>query len=274
VRVPDRFGREQQQKKTITDDEGRFELSGFPPHEEQQIEIVDDASRSRGEAKVAADQAAGPVRVVELDPIKLGGTGRVVGIVLGDGKPLAGATVTLHSEQELNNDRRELRRFARPLSTTTDNDGRYEFDSVDISHRFFLFARKDGFTDQGTTSYPIKQGETVDVPAIEVKTRAAFVAGIVVDPAGKPVAGVTVSAHERNGGSISFGRRGPPPRTGPDGRFRLEDLPNVPLELMAYIQAKEPTKDRSIHFPARVNTEPNRTDIRIVLDPKLQRPLP
>jgi hypothetical protein len=48
----------------------------------------------------------------------------------------------------------------------------------------------------------------------------------------------------------------------------------VPLELLAYISAPEATKDRRILFPARVKVEPNQTNIRIVLDPKLQRPLP
>jgi hypothetical protein len=87
------------------------------------------------------------------------------------------------------------------------------------------------------------------------------------------VAGVTVSAQQRNGGSISYGRRGPPKLTDAAGRFRIEDIPNEPLELMAWIPTRHP-KDNSIHFPAHAKAEPGQTDVRIVLDPKLQRPLP
>ena len=102
-----------------------------------------------------------------------------------------------------------------------------------------------------------------------------MVSGTVVDLDGQPVAGVTVSAWEQGaGGSVAFGSRGAPPPTDANGRFQINDLPNVPLKLMAYITPPEPRKERSIRFPATVNVEPNETDVRIVLDPKLQRPLP
>lgn len=272
VRTRDKYGRAEAGKATVTDDQGRFEFVGFPPHEEQQIEVLDATSRTRGTAQVPADEAAGPDRLVELAPIPMRSTGQVRGTVLGDGKPLVGVTVDLHSMQQLGGGRLEY--VGSQLSATTDKDGRFEFGAVDATYEFHIYARIDGFTDQGTRTLKIKPGETIDVPAIEVKSRSAFVAGIVVDPDGKPVAGVTVSASEKGGGGISFGRRGPPPLTGKDGRFRLEDLPNVPLELLAYIRSDENTKDRSIHFPARAQAAPNQTDVRIVLDPKLQRPLP
>ena len=54
-----------------------------------------------------------------------------------------------------------------------------------------------------------------------------------------------------------------------DGRFTLRMLPNVPLELMAYIPP--PEGETRIRFPARVEAEPGQTDVRIVLDPKLVR---
>ena len=123
-------------------------------------------------------------------------------------------------------------------------------------------------------SHALASGQELEIPPIELKSRSAFVAGIVVDPDGKPVAGATVSAMERSGGSISFGRSGPPKPTDTDGRFRINDLPSIPLQLLAYIQDPNNRKGGRIHFPARVNAEPGQTDVRIVLDPKLQRPLP
>jgi hypothetical protein len=158
----------------------------------------------------------------------------------------------------------------------TGPDGRYRFESAEAGTRVSAYAHADaqGFTSEGTRSYSLTADTELEIPAIELKSRGAFVAGIVVDPNGKPVPGVTVSVHERGGGSISFGRRGPRPPTGADGKFRLEDLPNVPLELLAFIRNPNSRGGSSIPFPARVNAEPGQTNVRIILDPKLQRPLP
>ena len=271
VRATDRFQRKEHEKQSVTDDDGRFELAGFPPHEECTIEIVDDDRGLRGTAKVAEEPHAGANRVVELGDIALRGTGTVVGTVLGDGKPLAGVQVSLifqidrdgRTELESGTDRVE-----------TDSAGRFRFETVEAGRRVSAYANVDGFTSQGTMSHALASGQELEIPPIELKSRGAFVAGIVVDPDGKPVAGATVSAMERSGGSISFGRGGPPKPTGSDGQFRINELPNVPLQLLAYIQDPNNRKDGRIHFPARVNAEPGQTDVRIVLDPKLQRPLP
>lgn len=50
------------------------------------------------------------------------------------------------------------------------------------------------------------------------------------------------------------------------GRFRLEQLPEEPLGLMAYLK---PKGSEVIRFPAKTNVELNQKDIRIVLDPSL-----
>jgi protocatechuate 3,4-dioxygenase beta subunit len=273
VRARDRFGGSEYQKQAVTGDDGRFELGGFPPHGELQIEVVDEVGRLRGTATVAADPAAGPNRVAELGNIQLRCTGSVVGTVLGDGNPLAG--VRVHLSLRVDRDGRED--FA-PIDpqAETGSDGRFRFETVEAGTRVSARAYADahGFTSEGTRYYALAAGQELELPIIELKSRSAFVAGIVVDPNGQPVAGVTVSARKRDGRSITFGRRGPTRPTGANGRFRIEDLPNVPLELLAYIRPPAETKDRIIHFPARVHSEPGQTDLRIVLDPKLQRPLP
>jgi hypothetical protein len=51
----------------------------------------------------------------------------------------------------------------------------------------------------------------------------AVVTGQLVDPAGKPLAGQAVVVTEDHGdGSMRIQLDGPPPTTGPDGRFRIE----------------------------------------------------
>jgi hypothetical protein len=95
-------------------------------------------------------------------------------------------------------------------------------------------------------------------------------AGKVVDPDGNSVAGAQVSAMLRDG-HTSLSRTstaGPPPWTETDkeGRFKLQQLPDEPLTIMAYIRTKG---GGQIRFPAKVNVELNQQDIRIVLDPSL-----
>lgn len=55
--------------------------------------------------------------------------------------------------------------------------------------------------------------------------------------------------------------------TDKQGRFELSPLPDVPLELMAYLRPTD--GDYTIRFPARVKPRPGQQDIRIVLDPSL-----
>src|SRR5208282_3921888 len=115
----------------------------------------------------------------------------------------------------------------------------------------------------------VAAGETLEIEPVSLTRLNKSVAGTVVDPDDKPVAGVTVSAAMRSGGSIrrAFMQR----PTGNDGRFTIRGVPNLPLTLMAYIRPPDDSKDRRIHFSARVDAEPGETDVRIVLDPKLVR---
>jgi uncharacterized GH25 family protein len=271
VTLRDKYGFQQNERSTVTDDEGRFEFAGLPPQDEARLEVLDVDRALRASADVPADPSAGPDRLVDVGAIKLQATGEIAGTVLGDGKPLEGATVYLVAQ--INRDGRQEYETI-PHRKETDSQGRFRFDAVEAGMRYSAMVQRDGYTDSGTPSQLVEAGQTTEFEPIELKSRGTFVAGVVVDPEGKPVAGVTVSAQLRNGGSISYGRRGPPKPTDAAGRFRIEDLPNEPLELMAYIQPAENTKDRSIHFPAHAKAEPGQTDVRIVLDPKLQRPLP
>lgn len=271
VESVDRFARPENVRQTVTDESGHFKLAGFPPADELRLKLTDLVDRLRGTASVAADPSAGASRNVDLGRIELRGTATIVGTVLGDGKPLAGARVSLNVVTGRDG---EFTHSSQDQVTTTDADGHFSLENVDSAKDSLVWISCDGFTDAGSNYLELNPGESRRLDAFQLKSRNSYVAGIVVDPDGKPVAGVTVSASQRDGGSISYGRNGPPQPTGPDGRFRIDDLPNVPLELLAYMRAPAGTNDRSIHFPARVHAEPGDSDVRILLDPKLQRPLP
>ena len=119
---------QEREKQSVTDDDGRFELAGFPPHEECTIEIVDEDRGLRGTAKVAEEPHAGASRVVELGDIKVRGTGTVTGTVLGDGKPLAGAQISLIFQIERDG-RTDLESGTDRV--VTDSAGRFRFETVE-----------------------------------------------------------------------------------------------------------------------------------------------
>jgi uncharacterized GH25 family protein len=264
-RLPDR------ERKTTTDVEGRFELSGFQANSEQTLAITSGDESLRGSASVPTDEAATGNRLVELPDVVLSPTVSITGLVLADGEPLAGAQVTLSVLIGKSEHGGFSTRNAD--STTTDESGRYRFTGIEADKEVHVSVNQSGYTDAGSRGYfKLEANEERELEPMEVQSRVAFVAGVVVDPDGKPVAGATVSVSRREGGSISSAFTRDP--TGADGRFRIEGLPDVPLKLMAYVRAPEPTKDHTIHFPAYAEAAPGDDDVQILLDPKLQRPLP
>ncbi len=132
---------------------------------------------------------------------------------------------------------------------------------------------RDSYMETERRSHPVEvtAGRTLDVEPLAVASRDRSIAGIVVDPDGKPVEGANVNA---------FLRASPLPQqipgalpaqpTGKDGRFTLRGMPNLPLTLKAFLMPAGPNS-RWGEFDAVADVEPGQTDVRIVLDPRLFR---
>lgn len=271
VEAENRLSRSEK-KQTHTDESGRFELAGYPPHEELQLKVSDSVDRLRASAEVPADSAAGAARVVDLGEIKLRGTARIQGAVIADGKPLPGASVHLSVFGKRDGEFLTSRQDA---VVRTDENGEYSIDDVTTGEDFSLYVAARGYTNKGTKTYRLDVGQSLEIPPVEIKRLAASVGGVVVDLDGNPVANVTIVPWERDGyTSVPYGPNGPPSPTDVEGRFVLTDLPNVPLKLMAYVMPPADSKERFTRFPATVFVEPGQMNVRIKLDPKLQRPLP
>ncbi len=115
----------------------------------------------------------------------------------------------------------------------------------------------------------VEPGATIELPDAELKSNGQSLAGVVIDPDGNPVEGITVVARLASGMNLSRPRDGPPPWTDTDrhGRFKLTHLPDEPISLMAY--KANPAGGR-IRYPSHASPEMNAQDIRIVFDPELQ----
>jgi hypothetical protein len=275
-----------------TDAGGHFTMN-VPDGVETRIEVYSD---ERGQE---------PVEVVKRDPlvVRFSGGARaqameaerklkpdvaLTGRVLLGGKPLAGATLSLSRgvpmEKQVDAAGNQPARRAAGMrihhlvSTMTDADGRYRLSGLKAGESYQIEVKPPFPATDPAWKHQLPyipklpdnaQGE-VALPDLNLRKLTQSLAGKVVDPDGKPVAGAQVSAMLRDG-FTSIARTsmsGPPPWTETDqeGRFKLQQLPDQPLSLMAYIKSKA---GGAIRFPAKVNVELNQQVIRIVLDPSL-----
>ncbi len=147
--------------------------------------------------------------------------GTAIGGVVRDeqGRPVAGARVT---PSLANAPRGEIEALDLPddAGFTTDSDGRWRCTILPASWKaeeVALRVQHPGFLDSGGSfnrNVPTK--ELRDGSAVLVLETAYTVAGTVVGPDGKPVAGAAVAWRDASGSE-------PIPETaGPDGRFRFE----------------------------------------------------
>ncbi len=106
--------------------------------------------------------------------------------------------------------------------------------------------------------------------------------GKVVDANNKPIAGIRITLRSVSGARIPshfyIGDRlkSTSARSGPDGGFKLTNLPDEPIELSfsrpgayGYPIGKA---GKSVLYPGRLRPELNQTDIRVLFDPTLTTP--
>jgi hypothetical protein len=276
----------------LTDAEGRFSMN-VPDGVETRIEAFTD---QRGQE---------PVEVVEREPLLVRFTGNanekameavrdlkpdvaLTGRVLFGEKPLAGVRlilsrgipVELPIPPGVNAPARRATgmRMKKVASTVSDVNGTYRLSGLKAGESYAIevqpsFAATDPAWQHQSPWAPrlpdSSQGD-VTLPDISLRRLSQSLAGKVVDPDGKPVAGAQVSAMLCNGQSLARNSMaGAPPWTETDseGGFKLQELPDEPLALMAYMRTKE---GGPIRFFAKVNPELNQHDVRIVLDPSLE----
>jgi len=146
----------------------------------------------------------------------------------------------------------------------TADDGGFSFSAPTGSWGMGVVA--PGFVRRADIDFRVPQGEPL---VIEVRS-ALDLTGIIVDVSGEPVSGVAVIPVDRDGESVggyaSFWQfeEQRAPMTGPDGRFRLVELPLAPisLELSAPGPAASP-----IAMVSAGPFLPGSGDVRIVVRP-------
>jgi hypothetical protein len=227
---------------------------------------IDRGRRLRGHIeipKVSPAAAKEDVLTIRLVP-----TGVVRGRVLQGERPISGAFVNLTGVPTYES-----------YSAQTDPSGQFEFPMVEACSetRFLVQAsgqhralRRLTLVLSGQTftvdksAGPVVGGHTLELKPFIFQTDYKSVGGVVTDPNGKPVEGLEVWAFVRSDGhKIEVEAH-----TGKDGRFLINQVPNVPLTLAAYKMPTNHIVDLAHFFFARKDAEAGQMDVRFVFDPK------
>ena len=201
------------------------------------------------------------------------------GRILVSGEPIADVPVILKRgvPVSLGSKERTGTRYDQVSKTKTDEKGNYRLSGLKAGDRYQIeidppFPAADpNWRHQSPYIQNLPnnaQGEVV-LPDVKLLKLTQSIAGIVVDPEGRPVKGATIIVQLRSGEFLArLTASGPPPWTESDrqGRFQLKELPEEALTITAYFSNP---KGGRLRFPAMLDVDMNQQDIRIVLDPSL-----
>jgi protocatechuate 3,4-dioxygenase beta subunit len=178
----------------LTDAQGHYAVRGLP---HGTFAVVAEAQRGQLRARATGIRPDATVDLQALGVTSLSGT------VTGAAGPSALFSV------ELDGPTRAQRSFT---------DGKFSFARVDPGSYTVRVQSADG---NAQTRLEVKPGEPA---TIDIRLASnAIVIGKLVDAAGKPLAGQSVALVPDSGdGRLQIQLEGPPPTTGPDGGFRLE----------------------------------------------------
>ncbi len=178
----------------LTDAQGRFEIAGLP-HLSFDVIAEAQAGKLRGRAEGVTPDANLTIKTLGLTSLS--------GTVRGPQGPAGLFTIALEG----------------PTATQrTFTDGTFSLGRVDPGNYVVRVSSSDGNAEVKTVVSP-NTPTNVDISLVA----NAIVIGTVVGPGGKPMPDVPIVVVDDHGdGVIRLTLSGPPPMTGPDGKFRIE----------------------------------------------------
>ncbi len=218
-------GGEKVLRRIETGEDGAFAIAQVPAGEDYVLGIEAEGWPGRSRGAIAVTDGT----VTDLATIWLGQKAPLAGVVLGEtGGPIAGTRVSVHeghfSYRDMARDIAglvtKLDRDPEPVaSTVTLHDGTFSFADLDPGP-VTLVARVPGFA-VGTLEAAVLPGGEPQKPWTVRLMRGAVVAGKVVDPSGRGLAGARVAAVAQNEMSaFLYGRAFT--ETAADGSFRID----------------------------------------------------
>ena len=260
---------------TVTDKDGKYQFSGFSPYVPVHVSTWMETGTANGEISPNPDHPWSETLVKTLD-LRLSPGTTLTGRVVQNGKPVSGVTVKLMNAPP-QPPGQDWMRFRLLSESITDADGHYRLTGLHKGEMYELEVSATGKAQVRNWDYQssvhsmdAEDGATIELPDAILLSSGQELSGVVVDPEGNPVSGISVSASLASGGRLSSPREreGAPPWTETDekGHFHLTNLPDEPISLMA---CRANPAGGLIHYASNLTVELNATDIRIILDPKL-----
>ncbi|HEY5934148.1 MAG TPA: carboxypeptidase regulatory-like domain-containing protein [Kofleriaceae bacterium] len=204
----------------LTDAQGRFEIAGLP-HATFDVFAEAQAGKLRGRA-----EGIKPDATVNIQAL---GVTSVSGKVTGTTGPVALFSV------ELVGPTRARRSFT---------DGTFSFARVDPGDYVVRVSSSAG-NGEGKVTVKAATPATVDIALVA----NAIVIGTLVDGTGKPLPGLPVAVlPESPDGRVEIRLEGPPPTSGPDGKFRIEHKAGPSMLLV--LGGQRPTTKRGLALEA------------------------
>ena len=218
-----------------SDAAGHYTVGGLAPDQSMVVDII-DAKQSFGATMEIPDAAAAGAKAKALE-VRLLPLRSLSGRVLDeDGKPISGAVVRLY--RNVMYPGQAGRSFGVPVETQNEikEDGTYKFDHLIVGGTYNTQVEVTGYPNATSNHVAVKTGKAIRFEDFRLPAVDQEVKGIIVDPRGKPLAGVSVNL-ERSGrtnslyaptGGVWF------QDTDEAGRFHLTALPRGPIRLMVY----------------------------------------
>lgn len=207
-------------RRTQTDAEGRFQVRGLDVNKVYRVSATADGMNEAVEEAVAPGRHNLTLVLSSLSSVR----GEVV-----DGanaSPITEFDVAYLEvvPASLAEWRLQALREGVPWERVSDASGRFVLDTVKSERPFAVAARAAGYGTEFVACAPIAPGASADGVVISLGP-AARVTGVVLDPAGAPLAGATVSVGGSERTLVEAAR------SDANGRFSIDDAPAAPLVL-------------------------------------------
>ena len=257
----------------VSDREGRLILSGLDPRKSHTIVFAHPERALAARASVTPPVGR---KAVNLE-VRLRATAAVAGRVRGeDGRRIPGARVLLLRRASEADGKITFYSGAASVPVPVGADGGFLLEDLVADLPYNVSVSAPGFASAFGVPFEAEAARTHRLPEIVLPRADQSLAGVVVDPRGKPLAGVQVFASPVRGGGIEQSVRvsGGQVVTDREGRFRITGLPRGRVRLSAYLTPPAASLDRTIRTTASLQVEAGRRDVQVVLQgPQTEGPV-